>query len=126
MSLIRTTIVVAVVVALLPSDGEQQERMLKRVAAAATWTYTFCDRNVTVCEKAGLVWTEFTKKAQFAAQVAYDIAERSVVEREEARMAPASYAPAYQQDPVAVSPQGTLTRHDMEPAWRGNAPRGGI
>lgn len=126
MSLIRTTIVVAAVVALLPSDGDRQERMLKQVAAAATWTYTFCDRNAELCQKAGVVWTEFSKKAQFAAQVAYDLAERSMVEQEEARMAPASYAPAYAPAPAVEPPRGTLTPGDMKPVWRGTQVRQGV
>jgi hypothetical protein len=131
MSLIRTTIVVAAVVAMLPSDGDRQEHMLKQIAAAATWTFTFCDRNAELCQKAGVFWAEFSKKAQFAAQVAYDLAERSMVEQEEARMAPASYSPAVHtpapaQVPAAEPQRGTLTPHDMRPGWRGNGPRQGV
>jgi hypothetical protein len=110
MSLFRIAIVLSLGVALMPSDREQQEQLYERAAAAAHWTATFCDRNEQTCENAGRAWDVFVAKAQFAGQLAYDVAHRYMAE-EAAGVAPASYAP---------KARGTLKPEDLRPDWRGD------
>ena len=74
MSLLRTIIVVGAVIALLPSDRAQQERLQQAAVDAAHWTMTFCERNAKTCENADAAWDVFKTKAEFAAGVAYDVA----------------------------------------------------
>ena len=69
-----TGILVAVVVAVLPADREQQARLYDRAATAVHWTATFCDRNGPTCAQAGVVWSGFVQKAQFGAEMAYELA----------------------------------------------------
>jgi hypothetical protein len=113
MSIVRIGILVALVVAVLPADKEQQARLYDRAAGAVHWTATFCDRNGPTCTQAGELWSAFVKKAQFGAEMAYELAlkysksDDGVIEP----IAPASLAPA----------QGTLNPRDLQPAWRGSA-----
>jgi hypothetical protein len=109
MSIIRIGILVAAVIAVLPADKEQQARLYDRAAGAVHWTATFCDRNGPTCEQAGDLWSTFVKKAQFGAQMAYELALKYSKGGESA-LAPAAIEPT----------QGTLTPHDLRPAWRGS------
>jgi Family of unknown function (DUF5330) len=108
MSIVKIGILVALVVAVLPADKEQQARLYDRAAGAVQWTATFCDRNGTTCENAGYVWSAFVEKAKFGAQMAYELALKHS-KSEQSYFAPASVEPA----------DGTLTRRDLQPAWRG-------
>ncbi len=108
MSIVKIGILVAVVIAVLPSDQEQQARLYDRAAGAVHWTATFCDRNGATCEQAGVVWHAFVKKAQFGAQMAYALAVK-YSKGDTGTIAPASIDPG----------PGTLSPHDLQPAWRG-------
>ena len=48
MKLIRTALWLSVVVLMLPTDGQQQEKLYKTAADAATHAATFCERNKAV------------------------------------------------------------------------------
>jgi hypothetical protein len=109
MSIVRVGILVAVVIAVLPADKEQQARLYDRAASAVHWTATFCDRNGPTCTQAGHLWSTFVKKAQFGAQMAYELALK-YSKSDNRYLAPASVEPA----------QGTLTPRDLQPAWRGS------
>lgn len=118
MPFLRTAIVVGVVIALLPSDRAQQERLQQAVFDAASWTVTFCDRNRKTCENAAAGWEVFKAKAEFAGLVAYDIAMTHI-------FAPGAQlaAPSANVETSAVVTRGTLTSRDLEPGWRGAPPR---
>lgn len=115
MSILRTGILVALVVAVLPADKEQQARLYDRAATALHWTATFCDRNGPTCTQAGVIWSGFVQKAQFGAAMAYELATK-YSSKDRGLLAPV--ADAY--------PQGTLTPEDLQPAWRGAPSRSGI
>jgi len=110
MSILRIGILVAVVIAVLPADEEQQARLYDRAASAVHWTATFCDRNGPTCEKAGDAWSTFVKKARFGAQMAYEMALK-YSKGDNGYIAPVSVEPS----------RGTLAPHDFEPAWRGGS-----
>lgn len=115
MGLFKLAAVVAVGVSLLPAEREKQEQLYLRAASAATWTMTFCDRNVETCTKASQFWGEFSKKAEFGAKLAYDVL------REKSGGADAAQtlsAPAHFETAPAET-KGTLTQNDLRPAWRG-------
>jgi hypothetical protein len=134
MGLLRIATVAAIGIALLPSDKEQQQRLYERASASAEWAITFCDRNATVCAKSAELWAQFVAKAQFGAQLAYDMAKEHYAnggmstaslrlddskadDKSDSRMAPASL----ERD------SGTLTPLDKSPDWRGKqANRNGI
>jgi len=108
MSLLRIGIFVALVIAVLPEDKEQQSQLYDRAASAVHWTATFCDRNGTTCTHAANLWQAFVRKARFGAEMAYELAVK--------------HARSANDDPAAgaVRPaQGTLTPEDLEPVWRG-------
>jgi Family of unknown function (DUF5330) len=123
MGLFRLAAVVAVGVSLLPAERDKQQQLYTRAASAATWTLTFCDRNAATCAQASNVWTEFSKKAEFGAKLAYDVLRDNQVATIENPQA-ASNA-SFQVVPPPTG--GTLTQHDMKPAWRGkNGSKAGI
>lgn len=116
MGLIRTGIVLASAVALMPADKDGQEKLFKTTANAVQWTVTFCDRNGEMCQKSAELWQIFRAKAQFAAGLAYDAAMH--------------YAAAA---PGEVPATGTtlvhpsaLTPSDPAPAWQGKPARHGV
>jgi hypothetical protein len=110
MSLLRIGIFVALVIAVLPEDKEQQSRLYERAANAVHWTATFCDRNGRTCTQAANVWQAFVRKARFGAEMAYDLAVKYA--RSGNDSAPAD---------ALLPTKGTLTPEDLEPAWRGDA-----
>lgn len=118
MSLLRTVIVVGAVIALLPSDRAQQERVAQAAFDAAQWTMTFCDRNAQTCDNAATTWAAFKAKAEFAAGVAYDLALTHVLDPADSTQPPPPPA-----ETSSLSARGTLNARDLEPAWRGNAAR---
>ncbi|MBL8881643.1 MAG: hypothetical protein JNL45_01170 [Hyphomicrobium sp.] len=109
MGLLRLGMIVAVGVALLPADSEQQEMLYNRAALAAHWTVTFCDRNGATCEQASALWGTFKKKAQFAAQLAYDTVSEQIASSGDQQLSDARIE------------TGTLKPGDLEPTWRGGA-----
>lgn len=131
MGLLRIATVAAIGIALLPSDKEQQQRLYERAGATAEWVVTFCDRNATVCAKSAELWTQFVAKAQFGAQLAFEMAREHYAGsggmnaaslklddgKTVGRVAPA----------VLERDSGTLTPLDKTPDWRGKQPnRNGI
>jgi hypothetical protein len=115
MSILRTGLLVAAVVAVLPADRQQQAHLYDRAANAVHWTATFCDRNGTTCAQAVTLWSAFLAKAQFGAQMAYELAQK-YSKPESGYLAPAATSPAID----------TLRPEDLEPAWRGNGARRGV
>jgi hypothetical protein len=109
MSSVRIGILVAIVVAVLPADKEQQAHLYDRAASAVHWTATFCDRNGATCEQAGHLWSAFVAKAKFGAQMAYELALKHS-KGDGGYLAPVS----------SESARGTLAPDDMKPAWRGS------
>ncbi len=126
MGLLRIATVVAIGVALLPSDKEQQQRLYERAGASAEWVITFCDRNTTVCAKSAELWTQFVAKAQFGAQLAYDMARERYANS--GAMSNASLRLDDTKGSGGVAPamlerdSGTLTPFDKAPDWRGKRP----
>jgi hypothetical protein len=116
MSILKIGLLVAVVVAVLPADREQQAALYDRAAGAVHWTATFCDRNGPTCEQAGVLWDGFVKKAQFGAAMAYELAMRQSGKEPNVQLI---------EPTVDMRPRGTLRPDDLEPAWRGT-PRSGI
>ncbi len=118
----RSATDVATVIALLPSDKEQQQRLYDRASASAEWAITFCDRNATVCAKSAELWTQFVAKAQFGAQLAYDMAKEHYAG---SGMSTASLKLDDSKTGDRVAPailerdSGTLTPVDKAPDWHG-------
>ena len=116
MGVMKLAVIAAVGVSLLPADREKQEQLYVKAASAATWAVTFCDRNAVTCTQAQAFWADFSKKAEFGAKLAYDMAmekSKGAAASSSEDAAPASY------DPNAKSAGGTLNPRDLRPAWRG-------
>ena len=116
MGLIRIATVVAVGVALLPSDQTQQTELYGRAANAAKWTLTFCERNEATCTQTAAVWDQFKRKAEFSAKLAYDMS-RDTQARSSEELPVAVKAPI--QTGSIKRTSNTLTNADRKPEWRG-------
>lgn len=115
MSILKIGILVAVVVAVLPNDRQQQAALYDRAATAVHWTATFCDRNGPTCDQAGVLWDGFVQKAKFGAAMAYELAMKSAGKEQTYSLI---------EPTLDLTPRGTLRPDDLEPAWRGEARRG--
>ncbi len=108
MALIRKLLVLGAVIALLPSDREQQAGFVEQARGAMVWTATFCDRNAAICAEGRELWTAAKHKAEFGASVAM-----SMVREYSARNSSAVVPPATE----SVFDRGTLRPEDLYPAW---------
>ncbi len=117
MSLFRVAMALSLGIAVMPSDEAQQKRLYQNAAAAAYWTATFCDRNGATCDTASSLWATFLRKAEFAGQLVYDVAQRYSAGAEGgASVEPASLgARALERS----TERGTLKQDDLRPEWRG-------
>jgi hypothetical protein len=115
MGLLRIATIIAVGIAVLPSDRDQQQRLYDRAGATAEWVITFCDRNGPTCAKGAELWSQFVAKAEFGAKLAYDTLREQQAGKDPA--AERSYSAA-----SLERDSGTLTPQDKRPAWRGNKP----
>ena len=114
MGLLRIAAIIAVGVALLPSDREQQQRIYERADATAHWVVTFCDRNGPTCEQGSELWSQFLTKAEFGAKLAYDMMRERAGAQRPARATESIHSPA-----TLERDNGTLTPQDRKPSWRG-------
>lgn len=126
MGLFRTAAIAGVVIALMPTERGQQSHMAEQVAAAAKWTVTYCDRNPQTCTQAAEAWAVFVKKAEFAAKLAYDVAQEHLTRnggepRETQNARDGRDQPAPGARPLPALERGTLSKDDLLPAWRGHA-----
>ena len=74
MTLIRTAFWLSLVVLLLPTDAQQQEKLYKTASDAASQAATFCDRNGKICSKGSEYWGTFQRKLEFGSRLAVDLA----------------------------------------------------
>jgi hypothetical protein len=123
MSLFRVALVLSLGIAVMPSDEAQQKRLYQNAAAAAYWTATFCDRNGATCDTASSLWATFLRKAEFAGQLVYDVAQHYSAGGEGgAGVEPASLGSRALE---RSTDRGTLKPDDLRPEWRGAIVRQG-
>jgi hypothetical protein len=125
MSLIKTAFWLGLVVLLLPTDQQQQARLMSTATAAVERATTFCDRNVSTCVLGAQVWATFVKKAEFGFHMALDLINKRGEKRDgpEPQVAAAKAVPVGAPMKVQTQPitptRGTLQPGDLQPAWRG-------
>jgi Family of unknown function (DUF5330) len=97
-----------VVVLLLPSDEQQQARLINTATTTVERVTTFCDRNARTCTMGAEAWSTFLRKAEFAARLVGDLVNSG-----------ARHSGIDAFAPPAQKMSGTLSPMDMQPAWRG-------
>ena len=105
---LKIALIGTLVIAVLPSNEQQQDQLFNRAATAVHWTTTFCDRNGAVCTQAGEVLGTLARKAKFGATMAYDMALK-YSDNAGGYLSPVRYGPE----------RGTLRPADLDPDWRG-------
>ena len=124
MSLIRSGIVVACGIALLPADKAQQEHILNQAVEATNWAVTYCDREPAKCDQAANLWDGVKEKALIAGRLALEATQTYAAGPAlEARPQSAALVAVADRNraaaPVLVNSRDTLKREDLTPAWRG-------
>ncbi len=114
MFIIRTAFWLSLVVLLLPTDAQQQQKLYANVSYVAHRAATFCDRNQELCATGARHWATFQRKLEFGARMAVDLASE--------RMLGAKERPAVTALPTAGD---TLTPADLQPAFRRSEGRTG-
>ena len=69
MSLLRTGILLAVGVMLLPVEDRKQVELTQTARRAAEETATFCQRNPSTCAAGSEIWALFLRKAEFGLEL---------------------------------------------------------
>jgi hypothetical protein len=116
MSLIKSAFWLGLVVLILPTDQQQQAKLMNTASAAVERATTFCDRNASTCVMGAQVWATFVKKAEFGIHMAMDLINKRG-ERREGEFS----GPIRVQTPPVTPQRGTLKPGDLQPAWRGQA-----
>jgi hypothetical protein len=76
MYIIRTVAGVGLAVALLPSDPQGQEALLRNAQDKMTWVMTYCARQPEQCQQARDTWDATLIKAQFGMQLASELVQQ--------------------------------------------------
>ncbi len=122
---VRTIIFLGAVIYLLPSDPVRQQQLVSSATKAYESVVTVCDREPTICEKAGTVLQDLKTRAHFGAGVIYALVTGSGKSDDTARqtMQPSNRSLSRWNGtpkPSSANARGTLTKDDLAPSWRGN------
>lgn len=124
MFLIRTAFWLTLIILLLPTNEQDQNKIYGTAEAALKDLQTFCVRNPGVCEKSGDAFEVFAQKAQFGARMLMDFVSGAASD-----------------DPVETAStednrkrtsffssesRNTLTADDVQPRWSGPSSSSGI
>jgi hypothetical protein len=140
MFIIRTAIWLGIIVTLMPSDKEAQNRMAQAADNGWRQVSTYCDRHETVCENSLAIWSVSKAKAQVAGRMAFDLAMDRLAptnatpkagitkggEAAAAVTADPSAKGAAREQTASAQPRGTLRDEDLAPKWRAEPGRGRI
>ncbi len=125
--LLRIAFWLSIVLALLPTGGSQPKsdeasinpiEAVSAAGAAVSDLSGFCARQPDACAVGAQAASAFGQRAQAGAKMVYEIISEKMV-TETGSVTPATKANA----PASKSSQQTLKPSDLEPAWRGPAPR---
>ena len=120
MSIIRTGLVLAAVIMLLPADHTKQAELQGAAATTVEKTVSFCQRNPATCDAGSELWALFLQKAEFGMELAAGLVRAQLAKQLSAPEQPAQrYQHATQPIAPAYYPQHSLTTADRRPQWRG-------
>ena len=74
MSIMRTGILLAAAVMMLPVEENKQAQLVSTASLTAERTATFCERNPTTCAAGQEMWALFLRKAEFGMELASKLA----------------------------------------------------
>jgi hypothetical protein len=110
MSILRAMFWVGLAVMVLPSDSRKQEELYGKMASAAHWTMTFCDRNGATCAKSVELWQVFRQKAEFGARVVADLVDKGMKGKLEPLAVPGGETPGQAETPEARMEQAAVRK----------------
>jgi len=126
--LLRTAFWLSIVLALLPTGSSQPKsnetsiRAIEAVSAAGAAVSDmsqFCGRQPEACVVGTQAASAFSQRAQAGAKMVYEFLSEKMVPAETGSVTPVKAA----HTAGTKAPQQTLTPADLQPAWRGPAPR---
>ena len=126
--LLRTAFWLSIVLALLPTGGSQPKsnepsinplEAVSAAGAAVSDLSGFCGRQPDACVVGAQAASAFGQRAQAGAKMVYDIISEKMVPAETGSVTPTKASSTA----GIKGSQQTLKPSDLEPAWRGPAPR---
>ena len=128
MFLIRTAFWLTLIILILPTSEQDQQKVIGTAGAAVRDLKSFCVRNPDVCDKSASLFETFTQKAKFGAKLVGDFVQEAANgdAAETSDSVAASRATLFGQRPQRADAESTLTDGDLQPAWRGPATGSGI
>ncbi len=126
--LLRTAFWLSIVLALLPTGGSQPKskeasinpiEAVSAAGAAVSDLSGFCARQPDACVVGAQAASAFGQRAQAGAKMVYEFLSEKMAPSETGSVAPAKAA----HTAGTKTMQHTLTPADLQPAWRGPAPR---
>lgn len=124
MFLIRTAFWLTLIILLLPTNEQDQNKIYGTAEAALKDLRTFCVRNPGVCEKSGDAFEVFAQKAQFGARMLMDFVSDAASDDpvETASTEKDRKRPSF----FRSESRNTLTDDDAQPSWSGPSSSSGI
>jgi len=122
MFLVRTAFWLMIIILLLPTDEQQQNKVYGTAEAAVKDVATFCDRNPDTCTTGRDALEVLVHKAEFGARMLMGFIKEQTGANETASTSDASTVPAGGVAPAIWqndTSQDTLTPEDREAAWGG-------
>lgn len=118
MGLIRTGLVLAAVVMVLPVDERSQSELTASASRAVGQTATYCERNPVTCATGRDAWALFLRKAEYAVELAARLAREQLARA----LAPPQPEPAAAanapQRPETPAPRRNQYTMDHPSRWR--------
>lgn len=109
MSIIKTGIILAIAVMLLPADERKQTELAGMASQTAERTVTFCQRNPSTCAAGAEMWQLFLRKAEFGMELAAGLV-REQLGRGFAKPEPTP-AVERREAPHAIRPEPVAAQH---------------
>lgn len=129
MFLIRTAFWLTLVILILPTNEQDQQKLIGTASATVRDLQSFCVRNPDVCEKSASLFDSFTEKAKFGAKMVGDFVKDAAngdAAGTTVAAPAASRSLLFGGHPDGADTQDTLTTGDLQPAWQGQTTDSGI
>ena len=130
MFLIRTAFWLGIIVTVMPTDPESQQRMKLAARDGLAHLSTTCERHQDACRHGSVAWSTFKTKAEAAGRMAFGLAMEQMSGSQMSGSQMSGNRPSGPADvpgtDTAISPgaQGTLQPTDRAPQWRAADARG--
>ncbi len=113
MFLIRTAFWLGIIVTVMPTDPESQQRMKLAAREGLVHLSTTCERHQDACRHGAAAWATFKTKAEAAGRMAFGLAMEQM-----SGTRPSADTVSGRDAAAPSATQGSLLPDDMAPRWQ--------